>query len=103
MATEPAAVPVLPPTPQHSEASHSKVGEHQTARKMRRTHFILSYVNKEKVLEGFTGLLKLLGRKERNEGGCLRVLVTRDSLKSVIFSLPLGLNPKGWNPVLLNP
>jgi len=52
-----------PPQP-----SHSKVGEHQTARKMRRTHFILSYVNKEKVLEGFTSLLKLLGRKERTEG-----------------------------------
>ena len=56
----------------------SKWDTHQTARKMRRTNTILTYVNEHKIVEGFFELQKILQAEEKDEGmasNCATMLI----------------------------
>jgi len=53
---------------QETGQSRSKWDSQLTTRKMRRTNLILSYVNEQKVVEGFFALQKYLLAEEAKEG-----------------------------------
>jgi len=46
----------------------SKWDTHQTARKMKRTNSILTFINEQKIVEGFFALQKILQAEEKDEG-----------------------------------